>query len=175
MRIFSKRSGPLVHARSGGELFLRSVCLIAVFALAAWLFWKNTQANIDRILAQSTVQDQANGLSVAQRAAVRDFAKLLKEEFGYELKVVIGPAAATPVRDAKTVFLGLEPDAKRATVLLPPLAGKGLGPQFVASLGDAHFAPYFERGEWPEGLLRCLERLWYGLKDANAGAAGANP
>jgi uncharacterized membrane protein YgcG len=165
MRLFSKKRGPLVHAKSPGELLLRSVGLIAVFALVAWLFSKNMQANIDRLAAQSSLQDKAQALSQERRAIVREYAKRFKEQFGYELRVAIGPDSPQPPRDAKTVLLSLDPAARRAALLLPPLAARGLGPDLLASLGDEHFAPYFERDDWQEGLLHCLERLWLGLND----------
>lgn len=165
MGLFSKKRGPLVHASSPGELLLRSVGLIAVFALAAWLFSKNMQANLERLTAQATVQDQSQALSQEQRTVVREYARNFKEQFGYELKVVVGPEPPEPPKDAKTVLLSLDPATKRVALLLPPLAARGLGPELLASLKEEHFAPYFERGDWPEGLLHCLERLWHGLND----------
>jgi len=167
MNLFLKKSD-LLQGRVSGESFLRGVGLIAVFVLVGWLFWKNSQANLEKIMAQSTLLDAGKILDADQRTAVREFGRRLKDDFGFELKVVVASPFSAPQLDVKTLYIGIDPNAAQATVLLPPLAARALGPEFTATLGAAHFAPYFERGDWPAGLLRLMDRVWFGLKDASS-------
>lgn len=169
-------SGPLVSGRTPLERFLRTVGFFAVFAIAAWAFWLNNQRRIAQYSEEAAIKDPGQMLSESDRTLVRDFREALQERYGLNLRLTLGPGAATaPATDAKTLYLGLDPEAGRAVLILPPLLRRGLGEEFAAYLESEHFVPYFEAQDWPQGLRTALVLLWNRLESLEAAAPAPNP
>ena len=64
--------------------------MIAIFAGAAWLFWVNSENNLEKIQAMGAVDDKGHVLSKDQRKALIDISRIYKEDFGLVLKVRSG-------------------------------------------------------------------------------------
>ncbi len=165
MFFFPKRNRPpLVRGKTGGEQFLRFVALLAVFAIAGWLFWLNNERSMERIQSRGAVVDLGDQLTPRQKQLLRDFAKLFKDEFGLDLKVHVDARHIDPpLPDNKTLFIGLNPMAREVRIQAPPLVASALGPDLLHELETGHFAPYFESEQWPQGLLLAVERIWKAL------------
>lgn len=153
--------GPLIKAESGGELFLRSMLLIAVIALVGVAFWYQIGSNLRAINSRGSVWDEAGVLSQDQRSALRDFAAALREKHGLKLRLhVRSNPVELPAIDSTTVFIGINPKTRQVLVEFPPLLRKALGEEYMYRLQNEHFTPYFERGEWQKGLADALTQLW---------------
>lgn len=167
-------SGPMISGRTPLERFLRTVGFFAVFAIAAWAFWLNNQRRIAQYSEEAAVKDPGQMLSESDRRLVRDFREALQERYGLNMRLSLGPGAATPqATDAKTLYLGLDPEARRAVLVLPPLLRRGLGEEFAAYLETEHFDPYFQAQDWAQGLRTALVLLWSRLESLEAGPAPA--
>ncbi|MBG0776664.1 MAG: TPM domain-containing protein [Desulfovibrionaceae bacterium] len=155
---------PLVRGSTFGERFLRFMLLVLVFAVSGYgFYWNNTRV-IETMSARSSVYDPAKLLGGDERDALLDFVKLFKDEFGMTLRIVVSEeAVALPELDSKTVFVGVAPATGQILVELPPLAVKALGPDFVTRLQSETFPPYYEKGEWKQGLVVVLKTVWQGL------------
>lgn len=161
---FSRRGNrvPLIRGKRGSEVFLRLMGLLAVIAVTCWLFWLNAAKTVENFESKSTVVDMGDALSPEMRSQLNDFSTLFKKQFGVEIKVWIGDENfEIPELDSKTMFFGVHPAQQRVQVVLPPLVGAALGPEFVNNVGQTYFAPAFKRGEWPEGLLSALGDIYH--------------
>jgi len=153
--------GPVVHGETGGEVFLRTMLLLAVFALVGVAFWYQSGSNLREVYSRGTVWDEADALTREQRAALRDFAAALRERHGmrFRLHVRKGPVEL-PVLDERTLFIGINPETRQVLVEFPQLLRRALGDEYMYRLQNEHFTPYFERGEWQTGLADALAQLW---------------
>ncbi len=159
-----RSKGPLIQAESGGELFLRAMLLITVVVLVGVAFWYQIGANLREINSRGAVWDEAGVLTKDQREALRDFAAALRETHGLKLQLQVrNNPVALPELDTKTLFLGINPETRQVLVEFPPLLRKALGEDYMYRLQNEHFAPYFERGEWQQGLADGLAQLWVDL------------
>ncbi len=114
-----------------------------------------------QLAARGTVWDQTSELSKSQKDALREFASMFKDEFGLELKLnVVHTDVVLPDLDSKTIFIGINPETRQVLVEFPPLVRRALGDEFLYSLQNEHFTPYFEKGRWPEGLFQGVNRIW---------------
>ncbi len=167
MVFFRRIRGPLVRGSSPGEVFLRFMLLLAVFAACGWLFWMNSKQAMERLTAAGAVVDDTGVLTEDQRRALARFARMFDEELGLELKLRIaeGPVAI-PDLEAKTLFFGLDLAAGEALVVFPPLVEKALGDAFRRRLEREFLPPYLEEGvhgEWPKGLVLAIAAVWDAL------------
>ena len=190
-----------VHGRSPGENALRFLGVVLISALVGLAFWKNSERNMARLhqlnAAQSTLVDEGAQLDSGERARVLALCDGLRATYGLELRIVIAPdltekglpqppqpgskdtatAKDSPgdsaKNAAKTVYLGLSPQARRAVVVLPPLVRQALGPEFARSLAEEHFPLHFAQGDWKRGLVLALELLNSRLAALNAPQTGA--
>ncbi len=170
MFFFPRRNRvPLIRGKSSGEQFLRFMALMAIFAITGWLFWLNNQKSMERILADGTVVDLGDQLSPEQKQTLRDFATLFKDEFGLDLRVhVSAKFVDPPAPDNKTLFIGINPKKREVVLQLPPLVSNALGAELSRTLGGDHFTPYFDSGQWPQGLIAALKRIWKTLASLKA-------
>ncbi len=170
--IFRRGGGPMIRAKTGGEFLLRTVGLLGVFGLVCWLFWMNSERNMQKILAQSSIYDETQTLSQKQKRALADFAGLFRDEFGLQLRVQIFTGKVEPpVTDSKTLFVGVSPSEEQAAFVFPPLYARALGAAYVEKLMAKYFAVGFGRGDWPRGLASALAEVWETMLDLNNPAA----
>ena len=155
-KAFTPRKGS-----SGGENFLRLMLLVLVFVGVGYLYTRHFDRTIELIEARQSVWDQTGTLTKAQKKVFRNFARLLKDEFGLECKfhAASGPVRV-PVLDSKTLFFGLDTKGEQVVVEFPPLVRKALGREFMSYLQTEHFPRYFESGNWPKGLAEALKMVW---------------
>ena len=148
--------------------------LIAVFALAAWLFWLHSARTIERLNRQSAIYDETNALSREDKTALAQFEGMFKDEFGMRIKIrITKEPVVLPGLDSKTIFLGICPSRRQVLIELPPLVRRALGDQFLYALQGEHFKPYFDSGEWTKGLLEAIAKLWRELsRMEDTGPAG---
>lgn len=171
-RFFPKRERgeprlPLVHADTPGQFLLRTMLLLAVFALTAWAFWANNERRLADLRASSAVWDEADLLADAQEKALRELVGAFREVHG--LKLVIHIRRDTPELpkvDARTIFVGLCPAKGQAIVELPPLVRKAYGETLPQTLENDWLRPAMASGQWAEGLVRALKYLWDKLGEA---------
>lgn len=149
------------RGRSGGETFLRFMLLILVFVGAGWLYVKHFDNTIETIKARSSVYDETGRLTEEQTAVFRDFARMMRDEFGLEVivRAIDGPVEV-PEMDSRTMFFGLNTEANSVTIEFPPLVARALDKKFIDYLREEHFPPYFEQGNWPKGLAEAMRLLW---------------
>jgi hypothetical protein len=147
--------------RSGGETFLRFMLLILVFVGAGWLYVKHFDNTIETIKARSSVYDETGRLTEEQTAVFREFARMMRDEFGLEVivRAVDGPVEI-PQLDSRTLFFGLNTAEDEVTIEFPPLVARALDKDFTQYLREEHFPPYFEQGNWPKGLAEAMRLLW---------------
>lgn len=176
---FRRRSstGPWIHGKTPLERFLRTVGMFVVFGLAAWGFWHVNDRRIAQYSEEAAIQDPGLLLSESDRRLVMDFREALEDRYGLHLRLTVGPGAASKVKglDAKTVFLGLDPESRQALLVLPPLLRSGLGEEFSAYLENEHFGPYFGAQDWAQGLRTALVLLWNRLENMSGTPAPAAP
>lgn len=159
----------MIRGSSSGEQFLRFIALICVFLATGWLFWVNAEKSLEKIETRGVVVDLGDRLDAEQRELLRDMAKLLKSEFGLELKVVVSAKHLQPPQgNGKTVFVGLNPNTRHVEIQLPPLVSGALGPEIGKELIQRHIAPAFVNDTWPRGLLKALEDLLQRLASLNS-------
>ena len=160
------RRQPWIRGGTPAEQLLRFFGLIAIFAGAAWLFWVNSENNLEKIQAMGAVDDKGHVLSKDQRKALIDISRIYKEDFGLVLKVRIGPVDDLSVDNTtKTLLFVLDPVNKEADFVLPPLVRRALGPEFVETLRTRYFPAYFvEDNVWFGALVDVLEATWRQLK-----------
>ncbi len=170
-----RSTGPLVHGDSPLERLVRTMGLFAVFALAAWGFWHVNERRLAQYSEEDAIHDPGGLLSESDRRLVMDFREALQDRYGLHLRLSVGPGAAAKAKgvDAKTLFLGLDPEASQALLVLPPLLRKGLGDEFAQYLENEHFGPYFEAQDWPQGLRAALVLLWNRLESMSGNPAPA--
>ena len=161
MGLFRKR-GPMIRANSSGEFFLRAMLLVAVFAVVAVAFWYQTEHSFKEIRSRGTVYDQTETLTSAQKTALRDYAAALRETHGLKLRVQVRntPVVLPASLDSKTVFIGINPYTRQVLVEFPPLLKKALGAQYMYSMQNEYFEPYFQKNQWQAGLASALQQLW---------------
>lgn len=148
------------------------MALICVFVATGWLFWVNAEKSMEKIETRGTVVDLGDRLDADQRQMLRDMGKLLKSEFGLELKVVVSAGHLQPPQgDAKTVFIGLNPKTRHVEIQLPPLVNGALGPELGKELIQRHIAPAFVNDTWPSGLLKAIEDLLERLAELNSASS----
>jgi len=155
MDIFSVRSGgPLEH-------LLRLAGLLVVVGLVVLGFWKNSERNSERINARYGLSDETKSLSTVEQEQVQAFIAALRKKYGIEARVQVRQGPVTPpAQDGKTLFLGLDLEAKTAVVLLPPLMERALGADFARRLEREHFPFYFQPGKnWRKGLILALDLI----------------
>ena len=169
---FPQREGggprlPLVNADTPGQFFLRTMLLIAVFALTAWAFWANTERRLADVRAASAVWDEADLLTDAQEKALRELVDAFREVHGVKLLIHIRrDTPALPKLDAQTLFVGLCPAKGQAIVELPPLLRKAYGDILGQTLENDWLRPAMASGQWAEGLVRTLKYLWERLGES---------
>ena len=155
-KIFTPRKGS-----SGGESFLRLMLLILVFVGVGYLYTKHFDRTIEIIESRQSVWDQTGTLTKAQKKVFKNFAELLKDEFGLECRFHAAPGPIpTPVLDSKTLFFGLDTKDRQVVIEFPPLVQNALGQEFITYLRTEHFPPYFEAKNWPKGLAEALKMVW---------------
>ncbi|HMM39390.1 MAG TPA: TPM domain-containing protein [Desulfovibrio sp.] len=166
-------TGPLVRGRTPVERFLRTVGLFVVFLGVALAFWHNTERRMREITAGGALKDPAGLLSKEDRSFVTGFADSLKDRFGVQARVEIGPGAADFTEiDSKTLFFGIDPEARRVAAAFPPLMRRALGGELSAYLEREHFEPYWASGDWPQGLKTALALIWTRLDNLDRPDAG---
>lgn len=158
--VFWRGGGPLLRGNTTREIFVRFVALLLLLVAVGWLFWKNNEYALDRIERRGTVVDDLDLLSKDQKQTIRDFAKHLKDNFGIGFRLLVSHEELTyDKQDAKTIFVGIDPDKPEAVVHLPPLLRQAVG----ADTGDEmreliQFG--LEKGRWQQALLESLAFLW---------------
>ena len=159
---FFRKRGPMIRANTSGEFFLRAMLLIAVFAVVAAAFWYQTEHSFKEIRSRGTVYDETETLSSAQKSALRDFASALRETHGLKLRVQVRktPVVLPASLDSKTVFIGINPYTQQVLTEFPPLLKKALGQNYMYTMQNAHFTPYFAKNQWQVGLASALQQLW---------------
>lgn len=152
---------PLVNADTPGQFFLRTMLLIAVFAVTAWAFWANTERRMADVRAASAVWDEADLLADAQEKALRELVDAFREVHGVKLLIHIRrDTPELPRLDAQTLFVGLCPAKGQAIVELPPLLRKAYGDALAQTLENDWLRPAMASDQWAEGLVRALKHLW---------------
>ncbi len=162
MPIFSlKRAFTPPKGRTPGESFLRFMLLIAIFVGAGWLYSVHFERSLDAIEARTAINDQTKSLTSDQKQAFREFSKVLKNEFGLELKLVFAAEPPPwPELDNKTIYLGLDTAHHTVDIAVPPLVERALGPGYVDMLKNEHFPPFFEQNRWAMGTAEALADIW---------------
>ncbi len=170
-KVFKPRKGS-----SGGESFLRLMLLVLVFVGVGYLFTKHFDHTIEVIESRQSVWDETSTLTKEQKKVFKNFADLLKDEFGLECKFHATPGPVrVPALDSKTLFFGLDTKNKQVVIEFPPLVQKALGQEFIAYLKNEHFPPYFEAGNWPKGLAEGLKMVWDRLMRVDKEAKNGGP
>lgn len=152
---------PLVHADTPGQFLLRTMLLIAVFAVTAWAFWANNERRLAEVRGASAVWDEAGLLDGAQEQSLRELVNAFRDVHGVKLVIHIRRESLTlPRLDSQTVFVGLCPATGQALVELPPLVRKALGDGLAHVLENDYLRPGLASGQWAEALVRTLKHLW---------------
>ncbi|MCM0754629.1 TPM domain-containing protein [Desulfovibrio aminophilus] len=170
-------TGPLVRGRTPMERFLRTVGLFVVFLAVGLAFWHNNERRMREIAAGGALKDPAGLLSKEDRSFVTGFIDSIKDRFGVQARVEIGPAAADFTEtDSKTLFFGIDPEARKVAAAFPPLMRRALGGELSAYLEREHFEPYWASGDWAQGLKTALALIWTRLDnlDQPGGGRSAN-
>lgn len=106
------------------------VCLLAgIFGLAALGFQWNFDRHM-RLLNAGYMQDSGNVLSRGERARLGLLRGTVRDMLGMDLMLRIeGGAGAVQVPNfpASTLFVGVNPQTRRAVIVVPPLAKKVMG------------------------------------------------
>jgi len=151
---------PRYREESGGVRFLRTMLLICVFLAVGWLYTRHFDNAIDDIKTRSSVLDKSGALSTEQRAQLRDFAKLFREELGIELVLRVADGIPDPPDlKAKSLYIGIDSTGHKMIMVFPPWIEKSLGPEFRDEV-RAFMQPYFESDSWPTGLMKTLQMIW---------------
>ncbi|MDQ7832095.1 MAG: TPM domain-containing protein [Desulfovibrionaceae bacterium] len=159
----SRRTSPL-------ERFFRGMALLAVIAGVLWAFDARFSRLAERLESQQAISDATGGLSEADRRFLRQAAEDLRARFGLELRVRVGTGGVdVPELDEKTVFIGLSPDTGMARVVLPPLAARALGPDFITVVENDMLAAALADGQWPKGLCAAVVFLERQLSEPRTG------
>jgi hypothetical protein len=142
---------------------IRPFLVVCIFVLAAALYSAHFTDVMDRLRSERAVSDAAGMLTPGDLKLAADFARVLHERLGLELRLATfaGEVRASGV-DPRTIFIGLSREGG-SVVVLPPLAQRALGPEASNYLEKEHFPPYLAQGRAGEGLRRALKLLWDGL------------
>ena len=158
-----RRRMDIFSVRAGGPLerLLRLAGLLAVVGLVVLGFWKNSERNIERINARFGLSDETRSLSGVEQEQVQAFITALRKNYGIEARLQVRQGPVTPpAQDGKTLYLGLDLEAKTAVVLPPPLMERALGADFARRLAREHFPFYFQPGKnWRTGLILALDLI----------------
>jgi len=175
MPFFSlKRAFTPPKGRTPGESFLRFMLLIAIFAGAGWLYSVHFDRTLDIIEARTAINDRTKSLTKDQKRAFREFSKVLKNEFGLELKLVFATERPPwPELDNKTIYFGLDTVGHTVDIAIPPLVERALGPGYVDMLKNEHFPSFFEQGRWARGTAEALADIWKRLIEVEKPSAQA--
>jgi len=148
----------------------RGLALVAVFMAVGVLFWKHYDRTITTIQSRQSIWDQTKTLTDKQKKSIYNFSALLKKRYGLTLQLKITKERVyIPQLDSKTIFIGLSPKYKEVIVRFPPLVEKVLGVEFLRYLQEQHFVPYFENGNWPQGLGEALSLIGQKLMEIENG------
>ncbi|GAU08035.1 hypothetical protein [Desulfoplanes formicivorans] len=136
---------------------LRLMGVVAVFILVSVLYWHYYEHSLDQIMTKQSVWDQTKTLTTDQKRAIQSFSRMLKSRYGMNLKLKITREhVVVPALNAKTMFIGICPDRQEVTVIFPPLMRSALGTRFEDYLNREHFTPYWQDGQWHQGLGSAL-------------------
>lgn len=156
-----RSKGPLIHAESGGEMFLRAMLLLAVIVAVAAAFWWQSGQALEKINARGSVWDETKILTKDQKQALRSYASNLKSEHGIKLRLHIRKNdVVLPEIDRRTLFIGINPHTQQVLIEFPPLLRKAFGDDYMYHMQNEHFAQYFAKGEWQQGLVAALGKIW---------------
>jgi len=146
---------------SRGTSIVRMMLLLCVFAGVAWLYTRHFDRTLADIQSRAAIHDASGLLDSGQLRQLREFAALFRDEFGVDLvlRVSQGPVEV-PRLKSKTLFLGLDIQARTLMVEYPVWMRRALGEEFTAALETTHMAPYFESDSWPTGLMMALKHIW---------------
>ena len=147
------------HEDSGRERFFRNMLLLCLIGLVGWGFWTNSERRFAEIALQGIVRDSAGVLTQAEKKHIAAHAQGLFTKYGIRVEVaVLAPSEKMAHWDGKSVLLVLAPAAGTADLQLPPLVRRAMD---TASLprAEALMRPYFEKGQWQEGIRPVLSRI----------------
>ena len=133
-----------------------------LFAGVAWGFWLNNERQMERAFERIAPRIDATGtLTPEQEELLRAYALRFFAEYGVKIQIVIqnAPLSDAKAREEGNVFLGLNPEGRHVLFHAPPLVASALGEPFIRRLEREHFAPYFAKGNWPEGLAEALNTI----------------
>lgn len=153
------------------EGLLRGLGLIFVFLGVIWLFWQHNARMLEMIesqrnVSQQIVLDETRVLTDEQKKAISDLSRALQVNYGLKLLVIVDVRPVlVPEIDAKTIFIGMYPEGHQAVVILPPLVERAVGRGLADHLRLNHFPPYWQTGNWPQGLGDALALIWDALGD----------
>ncbi|MFV0423933.1 TPM domain-containing protein [Oleidesulfovibrio sp.] len=156
--------GPLVTGSSPKEKLLRALLLLGVFGLAGWGFWMNSETALETLQTRGAVWDEAGVLHEEETDGLRSMATRFNSEYGIKVRIhVVKSEVTLPQVDSRTLYIIISPPHKQALVEFPPLVRKALGDDFMYSLQNTHFIPYFENGQWGLAVADALKLIWGGL------------
>ncbi|ABB39736.1 hypothetical protein Dde_2942 [Oleidesulfovibrio alaskensis G20] len=158
------RRSPLVRGGSFGEKLFRLLLLLGVFALCGWGFWYNSGAALQNLQSRGAVWDETGLLTEDDLKGLRVMATRFNAEYGIVVRIQVRKGQVTlPQPDSRTLFIIISPAHNQVLVEFPPLVRKSLGEEFMYSLQNTHFIPYFENGQWGLALADALKKIWSGL------------
>ena len=122
-------------AGEGREKAIRSVLLVALFALCGVGFWFHFEQRFAQIEAEHAFQDETGTVTRAQREILAEYADRLRQAWGVKTLVHIRrESVPAPKLKTDTLFVGVAPGRRLALVLAPPLVKKALPPGFTFGL-----------------------------------------
>ncbi len=152
---------PALHSGSMLERLVRVLAMIALVLIVGWAFWLNNEKVIQKAKYRTAIVDETETLDQDDILFLRSFADHLKDEFGMKAMIQIRKdELVVPKLDSKTLYVGLLPKKNVVVVEFPSLMTRALGRNFLDSMRDEHFVPYWEGENWPRGLQTALTMIW---------------
>jgi len=144
---------------SGRNRLLQSLLLVGIVALVGWGFWANSERRFVEIALQGLVRDATGELTRAEKMDIAAHAHTLYKKYGIRVEVaVLAPPAKIASWDGKSVLFILAPADRAAELQLPPLLRRAMDADAMPRL-DTLMRPYFEKGQWRQGIAPALSRL----------------
>lgn len=142
------------------EKFVRLVIFIAFIGLVCWGFWANGQRYVKMFNTDARIADELNGLSPEQKEQLRTILTDCEKKFNLNFSVKISQKAVSS-SDAKEgeIFLGVCPELRQIVILMPAIWHNTIGPGFIFQLRSEIMPPYFDRGDWQNGIITVLRDL----------------
>ncbi len=153
--------------------FVRSVGVVIVFVCVGILFWKNYESTLEKIVSRQTIYDGTKTLSPSQKRLLKQFARYVRDVYGFDFKVTISKKhLILPQESKKLLYIGICPPQRRAVVIFPIILKRALPANFVKYMQGPFANKKLSSEDWPIALMEAVQLIYNQLEKMETPSGG---